>query len=320
MNAIDPQVDPMEEDEIFDTLNDQQIQKLQEMILEQKQKIPDIFQKQLNKIKKFKESTEFVHIKKQIHHYSTLPMWTSGTEIIWIWKYVKWTSTSNCNSRIPCYKQYAYTNYADAQWQECYSGCSPVAAAMIFWYHDRNGKPNLFPGIIAPMINTSGSWWWQDTTMRNAINEIRGYMNTECVVNSENPNWSRAGSTYESNIRYAIQFAKNHWYPQSQRWWVTSDITYRIKNEIDNGRPILISIQYQNGEEWWGHSIVGYGYQWYEDQWWHPLWLPVRINAGWWNGMNSNTNINLYFITNLQYNNSDDTIKVASTVTYYHVQ
>jgi len=277
INAIDPQIDPTEKNEIIIDMKEEDKKQVQEFIKEQQKKLPQIFSQKLQDWKEYKQTDTFKYYKSQIienTYWYTIQ--SPGTEVKNGWKYVKWQSSSDCNSRIPCYEQYTYWY----SWQGfCASWCSPVAAAMIFWYYDKEKiYPNLFPGILAPMTNTSGSWFWQDATMKNAIDEIRGYMGTECYDGEWGTNWNR--------VQDGIKFAENHWYPLSYPQYVntylSSPVSWIFTDEIDAGRPLILQLTW--------HDVVLYGYSLSNH-------YNVRINAGWWNGEYSNKDVNILWMT-----------------------
>jgi len=306
INALDPQVDPIEKDDFFDGMQEEEKKQMSLFIQKKKDKIPEKFTQQLQSIIEYKKSDDFIEFKQKMTEYSSwdalnnfLSPQTPGTEQDVDWKYVKWQSSYNCNSRIPCYEQHDYW-YGWQQWW-CYSGCAPVAASMILGYHDRVGNyPELLPWVVA---NDQNGYFFP-SEIRAMINNIREYMGTTC----EDWQWS----TDVTNIEKGIKFAKNNGYSSSEselfEFW-TDNMMFKIKTEINAWRPIILNIF---SDEW--HSVVWY---WY----FNPLNPPpnttilpyVRINAGWWNGQYSNTNIYIYSI------NVQNKIRSLWSVVWYNV-
>lgn len=89
--------------------------------------------------------------------------------------FVAGASTTNCPSRIPCYKYDATYSYPTGT---CKFGCVPTAIAMIYGYHDRQGTyPNLITGGLAKDYIDSAT---TDTAITNMINSIRSSVGTFC--------------------------------------------------------------------------------------------------------------------------------------------
>gem|GEM_PF-2919144 len=81
---------------------------------------------------------------------------------------------SDCTGKTSCYNQ--FTQYYNGQY--CYSGCSPTSVAIIYAYHDRNGYPNLYPNVTAPLENT--------TQINDVVNILRTQMGTSCEASQGN--------------------------------------------------------------------------------------------------------------------------------------
>lgn len=223
----------------------------------------DDFKKKRQELKDKKQT-----IPKEEVSFKYLDMALAGTTQVVNWStYVTWSSTTNCNSRVPCYRQFTY-NYPS--WS-CLSWCSPTAVAMLFWYHDRVWNyPNLVSGVAKDYIIGSTT----DTNITNMINSVRDYMLTYC----ENWGWT---STW-TNIPLAYKYAVSKWYVNSNayRWtWTPSWLINIIKSEINKWNPIIINTVI--------HTLVWY---WYNNTLNSQM---VRVNYGWWNGTYSNVDVNI---------------------------
>jgi len=297
INAIDPQMDPIEENEILDEMLDVEKKQIKKIIKIRKEELSEIFQTQKKEIVQYKLSAEFQDIKNQIENYGIGINGYPWSVQEWERRYVKWSIGWWCNSKVPCYQQYIY-NYSS--WP-CLFWCSPVAAAIIFGYHDRvDNFPNLFPYEIAPVLNYPAS-----SSVTYVINNIRWHMGTTCDIYGE---WTTNGV----NVPKADKYAQFKWYTYSKGYRTTGSIENKIskiKFEIDMWRPVVINILKSS---WW-HSIVWYGY--YNPTSNNSSPIPaIRINAGWWNGNTSNADINIYniFLWN--------TTRNIGSVVYYHIQ
>jgi len=333
INAINPQDNPMEED-IFENITKEK-QEIQKKEQEEFLKIKFLWHMQY--WKEYRNSDNFQKIKENIQKYSITPSGSPGTEVKNGWKYVKWTNSSDCNSRIPCYKQHWYTTYLSENWAACYNWCSPVAAAMIFAYHDKElNYPELFKNKVAPMTNVSFYPWESQPTPRGVIDEIRWLMWTQCYIDFRRPNDPKWGWTQPNNIPNGVVFAWNHWYPWSMSWIesIQSQIFPRITTEMNNGRPLLINIYTKWKDSWAqpnihpldtvrkdsGHTVVGYGYKMNNNS---GVPNQVRINAPWGSGNYSNLSISLFNITNIDLSDPDYSLYTFPTITrsvvWYHI-
>jgi len=312
INAIDPHSDPTEEMYIFPSMDEEEKASIQLWIINQTNQLPKRFEQQLNFWNEYKKTEKFQKITEKIYEYNILS-WP-WYEIVDDWKYVKWEDSDDCNSIIPCYKQYAY-KYSFPWDPSCLTGCSPVAATMIFAYHDKeNNFPDLFSSpfsdIVAPMINNRDDTPWENLfvqTPRKTINSLRYYMNTFCNASStETP---LPGVTYDYNMSEWIQYAIDKWYENSTSWWIDSEdeeyghLVYPvIKSEIHNGRPLLVNIKsiyfdfdvYEFDTSW--HTVVWFAYNMNTDD---EEIQEIRINAGWGNEEHANLTINTFNITNI---------------------
>jgi Peptidase_C39 like family len=170
--------------------------------------------------------------------------------------------TSNCSSRIPCYKQFL-DNYT---WWLCNTWCVPNAIAMIYGFYDRKWTfPNLLSWIVAP-DNVANSW--SNLAVTTMINTIRGYVQTTCWA------W-QVWSTTAWSAALGIQYAKDKWYLNSTAVAQASSrsvLHQSIKNEISANRPVLVGITWSSG-----HAIVAWGYSSVSDS------KMIRVNYGWGN-------------------------------------
>jgi len=283
----------------------------------------------------YRDSENFRKIKNNIQKYNILWLPWFEDDNNTNWRYVKWINSTDCVSRIPCYQQFDY-NY---QWifdKKCKSWCSPVAAAMIFAYHDKEyNYSNLFQDTVAPMKNKKTYYWWDpNINPKTVIDEIRWYMDTYCVIDFRRPNNTRWGATLYEKIPQGIKFAQNNWYPWSQSWqtFIQSEIYPRIQQEINNGRPLLLNIDTKWYDSWakpninpldtywkttW-HTIVWYGYKKINN-----TSYQVRINAGWGDQFYSNINISLFNITNIDLSDPEYSTysypTITNNVVWYHI-
>lgn len=189
--------------------------------------------------------------------------------------FIPWTSVSTwCIWKTPCYKQFqTYYNTSN-----CPVWCAPNALGIIYGYYDNNGYSNLV-SWTAPYTNTS--------TINTMIKTLWLQMGTYC----EN---SELWNTLDSNIKLAIQYAKDKWYsnatstynPYITTWWVFN----KTKDEIDAWRPVIITIANVNWGEW--HAVV-----WF---WYKSLSTNiVRVNMWWWWTDNYGWN---YYTSNIDQN------------------
>jgi len=277
-NAIDPQTDPIESKFIRDDMKESERTQVKILIAEQKAKLPALFQKQLDEIITHKQSQDFQEFQTTLQNQNISINGNPWSIQNWEWKQVKWSTTWDCNSLVPYYEQWTY-NY-NGVW--CLFGCSPVAAGIIFGYHDRvDNYPNLLSGT-APMTNPSWS-----SPANPMINQIRGYMNTHCISGE----W---GTDTPEDMANADKHPKSKWYTFS-KWYVTygnnGDLMNKIKSEINIWKPLILNITKKYSS--WGHTIVWYGYH-------NPSNMSttaVQINAGWWNSSTSNAVIYLHNVS-----------------------
>lgn len=272
--SIDPQ------DDFWFEISENEKFSLEEVKTKKNNTLKEKIESNKKEAKIFKESVKFKEIKKELKEKkqtngkeevsfkylgSAMAWWT---ETIWNSTYIIWSSTSNCNSRVPCYTQFSY-NYS---WWTCLSGCSPTAVAMLFWYHDRVWNyPNLVPWTATDYIINSST----NTDITNMINSVRLSMWTYC-----SSSWGWA--TPSNQIWWALAYPKSKWYINTQAYygvWTPSQLLNIIKSEINNGNPIIINTI--------PHTIVVY---WYNHTTWSQM---VRANYWWWNGSFSNIDINI---------------------------
>jgi len=305
-NAIDPQTDPMEEKIPLDVEWIER-NKVLLYIHQQRKNIYWLFQQQQEKIIEYKKTQGFQNFKQTLTQYNIFDVDISPQ--MNNMKYIPWTSTYNCNSIVPCYEQYwFYPPYAD---YICAAWCSPVAAAIVFEYHDIHNFPQLLPNFTAPMISNG----YTPYQVKNMISELRWHMSTVC-----NDDWEWATNFW--NIQYGSLFAQYHGYPSTNHgniyaWQGMWNIFSKIQTEIDNGRPVVVSVS-GNGKKQW-HSVVAYGYSLHH----HVLWYRIIMNAGWWNGNHSNTIINLSsfsFSSPYAPGEPSSTFYSLTGITYYHIQ
>lgn len=230
---------------------------------------------------------------------------------------ISWSTTTNCNSKIPCYNQYTTpynpppVPYTSAV---CYSWCSPTAVAMLYAYYDRQWTfPNLVPWTAVDSFTASAP----DSNIVTMINSLKIQMWTTCVRS-----WSTNKyfwSTTSSNVQNAKQYAINKWYLNTISGhipWTPWNLFPTIKSEINSNRPVIIHIQSTDTPEW--HAIVWY---WYKSTWTSYI---TRVNMWWWKTLVPLTN-NTYWYSdydidlNFVYYNKSNNHK-ASGVTTFRIQ
>jgi len=273
MYAFHPEIDPTED--MFIWMQQQDINRI---MSKQRSKIPEIFQKELAIIKKYKQSQKGKWYSQKNDNSAPYPLPDRDT-----WQFVPGLPTYDCWSIVPCYKQYAY-RYGN--FSPCASWCMPVAVAMIFGYHDRQTKPDLVEWIdIAPMRNHPQV----SKNIRQMISDLRAYMGTTC----KNPNDDGiyAWSTSSNNVWNSLYYATYQWFGASTFWTHIHDSEQGedtmdvVMTEIDNGRPIIMNIM---GNDEAGHAVVGYAYS--SDT---TTWYWVGVNIGWWPNFRPNIIINI---------------------------
>gem|GEM_PF-3347677 len=67
INAIDPQVDPITRKDFPEDMKEEEKEQIKKWIQSQKQKVPGIFQKQLNFWKDYKQTSDFQKAKEFIY-------------------------------------------------------------------------------------------------------------------------------------------------------------------------------------------------------------------------------------------------------------
>jgi len=288
IHAINPSIDPIEKKEIFDTMDEKE-RILTVQIWEDKRKqLQNILDEKLSKVTKYKQSEDFKKYKDQKNSLY-VPMATPN------WKYVYGNTTDDCDSHVPCYEQYAYWY----NWSYCDTWCAPVAAAIIFWYHDIHNYPNLLEDKIAPMTNDQYYFIESNPTPKSMINEIRTHMSTEC----NNFAWS----TQPENIPSGIQYAREHGYPFSQP--IVHDASWNMTPayplEINANNPFIL-VLLENGTSNW-HAVVVYGYD-------KNNAFQVRVNAWWGKGATSHASVNIWSMS-LKAKNYN-----TLSMIYYHIQ
>lgn len=128
----------------------------------------------------------------------------------------------------------------------CYSGCTPLAAATaLSYWDDSRGYSGLMPD---PHTSTTGSG------LRSALDDLREEMGTTC---SGSTGLTPPGGAIGDGI---AGFAASRGFAG----WTTADhyktdpsrtLWYRIKNQIDDNRPVLL---HWSGSP--GHSVLVYEY------------------------------------------------------------
>jgi len=282
--AFNPQLNPIEYDRISSKITHEEKEAIYQRILDQKEKLSEIFYSEKKAILEYKQSPDF-QIYLQDKEKNTSLAFPQG----W-WKIIPGILVPWCDSVVPCYIQHNY-NYVTAgttQVQNCATGCVPVAIAIIFWYHDRQTKENLIRWATAPMLNTGS--YDIDGRVRHMIAEIRWYVGTRCV--------GIGGATKPWATPYGVEYAKAQGYSTSSYGTILPnpiDTYNTLSTEINNGRPALIGVKWPGG---W-HAIVWYAYS--TDT---SSGKRIIINAGWWQERYPNLPINLHSFSFGTTNNS----------------
>lgn len=192
---------------------------------------------------------------------------------------VSWTT---CKWNTPCYDQYTFSY----NWGSCYSGCTPTAVWIVYWWYDRMWT---YPDLVTWVAN-----YTNDTTVNWMIWSIKTNMGTTCVYNSTSGYY--LWSTSSNNYYKAQQYGIDKWYKNTKAVYITgatSTLFNTIKSEIDAGRPIVIN---NRSVLDWGHSMVAFGYN-------STTWMPIaRLNMGWWYNVISSTTWVSYNLSNIDYN------------------
>lgn len=167
-----------------------------------------------------------------------------------------------------------------------YHGCSPTSGGMLFGYWDSHASGNW-----SNLVDGDVSTW--NATAQNMVaspEHIADYWGTpdpnpgnhndNCIADFMHTSRSGEGlgdgGTWSSNTPTGLRdyalwddpaTAINESY-NCDSW--LDDVSYysgtfgwdAYKNEIDAGNPMLLDlIEWHGGSDWYGHSVVGYGYQ-----------------------------------------------------------
>lgn len=148
----------------------------------------------------------------------------------------------------------------------CYAGCTPIAAAMLIDFYDRNGFPYMIGDETQQVHHTSSA------LMRKTIDELRAYLKTYCRQDGQ-------GSTSQANSVKIVDYMNTRQEQQfsSRRITYATISTYSyLMREINAQRPAIVHYHTQ-GTIGTNHSAIAYGYQYGGT--WADNFLTVR--TGW---------------------------------------
>jgi len=253
VQAIDPQHYP---NGVRDRWNQRE---LQEKFYELKNNVTNVkeseeFQSQLQKIKEMeygfrKDDFAYQVIQRGYAASYSYPGTANKT--------VTWSNFNWC-WLTPCYEQFQVLGH------DCPIGCGPVAVAIVFWYHQKNSKPFLFPAWYAP----SDIWinnYNVNTDITTVIEDIHTFTWTSCLW------WG--WYTSSSNMIQAKEYPKAWYYKQTtseSSGFFSTDATLftNIKNEVIANRPIILRTR--------NHYMVVFGYNPTANN------RIIRVNLWWW--------------------------------------
>ncbi len=133
----------------------------------------------------------------------------------------------------------------------CYTGCSPVAEAIVFEFWDRSGFPSMIGSDSKNKSHSSAG----DADVLTALTTLRKELGTFCSGNQ--------GSTWTFNLDDGAEaYARGRGYKKST---ADNNLTGKwstIINEIDAGRPLLLAFNgdFDGDGHTDGHTAVPYKY------------------------------------------------------------
>jgi hypothetical protein len=148
----------------------------------------------------------------------------------------------------------------------CYAGCTPIAAAMLIDFYDRNGFPHMIGDETQQVHHTSSA------LMRETIDVLRGALKTYCREDGQ-------GGTSQANSVKLVDYMNTRQEQQfsSRRISYATMTTYvYLTREIKAQRPAIVHYHTQ-GTIGTNHSAIAYGYQYGGT--WADNFLKVR--TGW---------------------------------------
>ncbi|WP_018693898.1 hypothetical protein [Algicola sagamiensis] len=166
----------------------------------------------------------------------------------------------------PFYQEYRYWPTSSNDRNECYAGCTPVAAAMLVDFYDRNGYPNMIGD------ETQQNHQANSPLMRETINQLRGVLKTYCREDGQ-------GGTSQSNsiniVDYMNQRGDAQWKARRISYAAMTTFSYLIQ-EMKAQRPAMVHYHTQ-GQIGTNHSAIAFGYIY--GGYWGDNFLTVR--TGW---------------------------------------
>jgi len=144
-----------------------------------------------------------------------------------------------------------YQRYRTWSNGKCFAGCTPVAAAIVFEYWDRDGYPKM---IGSDSKNRSHSDVTHDDVVA-ALDALRQAMGTYCDRDG-------FGATPTKTIDDGVEsYARSRGYKNSSARNDDTSLWSAIRDEIDDGRPSMLTFSYQNEYgETRAHTAVPYSY------------------------------------------------------------
>lgn len=134
------------------------------------------------------------------------------------------------NSKLADFYQTKSRMWSDSN-RKCYTGCTPLAAAIVFEYWDRDGYANSIGWDGKNRKHTD----MNDDDVIAALKALRRAMGTFCDDKG-------SGATPPDTIDEGVEaYARSRGY---KRWSARNDKTslwYAVRNEIDEGRPSLLT-------------------------------------------------------------------------------
>lgn len=167
----------------------------------------------------------------------------------------------------PFYQEYrTWQNSSNSNFT-CYAGCTPIAAAMLIDFYDRNGYPKLIGDEYQQEHYTSSA------LMRSTIDQLRGALGTYCRTDGQ-------GGTAQSGSAKLVDYmntrGEGHWSARRISYAALSTFFY-MKREIDAQRPAIVHY-HTRGAIGSNHSAIAYGYEY--GGFWSDNFLTVRTGWG----------------------------------------
>ncbi|SFC31818.1 C10 family peptidase [Pseudoalteromonas denitrificans] len=148
----------------------------------------------------------------------------------------------------------------------CYAGCTPIAAAMLIDFYDRNGYPHLIGD------DTQQDHQADSTLMRHTIDELRKNLGTYCRSDEQG---GTAQSASVKLVDYMNTRSEQQWDAKRISYATMTTFSYIIR-EIKAQRPVIVHY-HTKGNIGTNHSAIASGYIY--GGYWSDNFLTVR--TGW---------------------------------------